>query len=164
MRNIYEVKGEVTLLILLLSDRKTEIEALIDTDDLEKASQIKNSWCLTNTGYVNCKEGGRTIPLHRFLLGEPKGLVVDHINHNTLDNRKINLRAIPKQGNDQNRSGAQRNNKSGFRNVYWSRDKNKWHVSVGIDRKKKHIGYFDDIEEAKKAATEARSKLMKYAN
>jgi hypothetical protein len=60
---------------------------------------------------------GRTIHLHQFVLGGCD--CVDHINHDTLDNRKDNLRIITRSNNSANRKGANSNNKTtGVRNIH----------------------------------------------
>lgn len=64
------------------------------------------------------KEGRRTLGLHRYIMKEPKGLQVDHINRNPLDNRKCNLRICTTQENANNK-GKYKNNKSGHKGVYY---------------------------------------------
>lgn len=54
--------------------------------------------------------------LHRLLLGNPLGLLVDHINGNTLDNRIANLRACTPHGNMRNQI-VNKSNKSGLKGV-----------------------------------------------
>ena len=62
-------------------------EFIIDTEDLSRVQQYY--WGMNPRGYfVNSKHG---LFLHRFILDTPKGLVVDHKNHNTGDNRKCNI-------------------------------------------------------------------------
>jgi hypothetical protein len=50
-------------------------------------------------------------------MGAPKGMSIDHINHNTLDNRKANLRIVTHQQNNTNRNGAYSTSKTGIRGV-----------------------------------------------
>jgi hypothetical protein len=51
-----------------------------------------------------------------------------------------------------------KNNTSGCKGVYWNKRNRKWQVSVGVSKKQKHIGYFDDLELAELVALEARDK------
>ena len=66
---------------------------------------------------TNTRTGG-TLFMHRLLLRTPQHLHTDHINHNTLDNRRSNLRVVTLSENNQNkRPEAPRNSKTGVRNV-----------------------------------------------
>lgn len=89
-------------------------------------------------------------PLHRIIMNCPKGKVVDHINHNGLDNRKENLRICNVADNNRNRSLSSRNT-SGYTGISWSTKMNKWKVSLQKGDKSFHGGYFDNIEDAIKS-------------
>jgi len=71
------------------------LKTKIDREDYPLVRQV--SWRY-NKGYAEGKVGGKTTALHRFI----KDLVVDHINHDTLDNRKANLRVVTVQENSFN--------------------------------------------------------------
>lgn len=88
------------------------------------------------------------IRMHREILGlKPgDGLVADHINQNTLDNRRQNLRISNKQLNGMNRPGN--NPRSGFKGVTFSYGK--WNASISIKGKRLNLGYFKDKVEAAK--------------
>lgn len=58
--------------------------------------------------------------------------VIDHINHNGLDNRKCNLRICTNQENICN-CEIPKNNKSGCKGVYWAKDKQKWTVTIKLN-------------------------------
>ena len=84
--------------------------------------------------------------------------VVDHINRDTSDNRKSNLRIISKRNNCIN-SGLQSNNKSGIIGVNWSNPEQKWRASITIEKGKQRIlGRFDDKEDAIKCRLKAEIK------
>lgn len=131
-------------------------ETLIDLEDIPKVKSI--GWHLTqskrNTRYCISNKG---VLLHRLLMDDPEGMVIDHINHNGLDNRKCNLRICTNQENICN-CEIPKNNKSGCKGVYWAKDKQKWTVQVTINNKTKYIGRYENLEDAIKARQEASKK------
>ena len=92
----------------------------------------------------------RGIILSREIMFAPDNKVVDHINEDTLDNRKINLRVCTHSENMMNR-GKQNNNTSGYKGVIWAKRHKKWAVDIWINHKNKRIGYFDSKINAAKA-------------
>jgi len=84
------------------------------------------------------------------------GYVVDHKNHNQLDNRKENLTITEHYNNSTNRKSRNSNNQSGYRNVFWNSNLEKWQVSLCKNYKTIIVGYFDDVHEAGSAASKAR--------
>ena len=95
-------------------------EVLIDDED-EYIFQ-KYKWHINDSGYVVWRgdENGekQTIRLHRLIAQPTKGLVVDHINRNKLDNRKVNLRCVTQAINCRNRNEVE--NAKGY---YYSNSK-----------------------------------------
>jgi hypothetical protein len=83
-------------------------------------------------------------------MNTPNGMHTDHINGNCLDNRRGNLRVCTQAENKRNLSLSKRNS-SGFKGVYWSKERNKWHVRAGS----KHIGRYNNIIDAAKAYNQA---------
>lgn len=71
---------------------------------------------------------------------------IDHINHIRNDNRLINLREVTNQENQMNRSYT--GNSSGFRGVYWDKERRKWAPKIKVNQKMIHLGRFDNLEEA----------------
>ena len=69
-------------------------------------------------GMFDGKNKSKCILLHSMIMGVEKNTIVDHINHNPLDNRKKNLRIASSSNNCTNRKGANSNNKTGVRNVH----------------------------------------------
>ena len=111
---------------------------------------------------------GKNIPLSRLIINAPDGMYVDHINGDTLDNRKKNLRLCTKAENGFNR-GANKNNKSGYKGVSWVNKDKRWtaHINKTIngEYKQYHIGYFLTKEEAAEAYNEKAKELFGvYAN
>ena len=82
---------------------------------------------------------------------------IDHINGNVTDNKIKNLREATQTENNYNMKKP-KHNTTGAKCVYWFKPKNKWKVQIGINKKSKHIGYFDNFELAELVANEAREK------
>jgi hypothetical protein len=82
---------------------------------------------------------------------------IDHINNNRLDNRIENLRIATDSQNNCNK-GIQANNTSGSKNVKWHERIKKYEVSVQVNKQRKYIGVFEDLELADLVATMAREK------
>lgn len=93
--------------------------------------------------------------LHRFLLGlEPgdKTRRGDHINGDTLDNRRENLRIVTNRQNQQAFRRKVPGTSSKFRGVYWNKRDQKWCAQIKPDGAKQiHLGYFDVEEDAARA-------------
>jgi hypothetical protein len=89
---------------------------------------------------------------------------IDHINSNRSDNRIENLRIATDSENNCNKT-KQSNNTTGYKNVRWHERIKKYEVSVQINKERKYIGVFEDLELADLVAQEARNKFHKeYAN
>jgi hypothetical protein len=164
MKNAYEVRGDVTAICLLHQGEKHE--ALIETMDLEKVCAFRNTFFLHN-GYAEGRyfedKKPTHISLHRLILDYPDGFQVDHINHNRLDNRRSNLRAVTLQENICNAKGARADNTtSGHRGVSWNRRQEKWVVQVRVKGELKYKRLFekDNLESAIDAAEQARAYYM----
>ena len=80
--------------------------------------------------------------LHRMILSPPPGEMVDHINGNTLDNRRSNLRAVDCRTNGQNRVKMPANNTSGFRGVWFNAKRQRWIAQAKKDGRVHRIGSF----------------------
>ena len=171
-KNNYIIDGNIAK-VELRRRNKESLWTIIDLEDLERVinypyswhvSLYKNSCWYAVTGahkpHEDIKHLRKTIYLNYFILfnGETSDLFADHINHDTLDNRKCNLRAIRNIDNSKSRKGKNKNNKSGYRNVCWLKTKEQWCVQLQINGKNTQLGYFDDIEEAAKFAEEMRQK------
>jgi len=96
----------------------------------------------------------KTTKLHRLIINAPKGMHADHINGNTLDNRKENLRLCTCAQNQWNR-GPNKNNKSGFKGVStrarFAGKSKPWKAAIMVNRKTIQIGFYATPEEAARA-------------
>jgi hypothetical protein len=100
-----------------------------------------------------------------YMTGEDVGVDVDHINGCRSDNRWANLRPASKALNSQNvrlpRKTAGRTSK--FLGVHWSKCHGKWQARIQIDGKKKHLGVFDNEEDASRAYIEGKARLHPFS-
>lgn len=119
----------------------------VDFSDIDRI--MEHIWC----------QGGRhpylqssTAPgrqLHRFLIGAPEGMLVDHINGEHWDYRKSNLRLANHAQNSQNQK-KRKNCTSQYKGVSLARRPTKtyWVAQICCNGKKKSLGYFDSEVEA----------------
>ena len=143
-------------MILYNNQCKEVTRTIIDLDDINKVKVFK--WCLDGRGYVINRTVGK---LHRFIMDCPDDKVVDHINHDKLNNRKSNLRICTKQQNNMNK-GKTSTKATG---VYWDKSVNKWTAQITINYKHKTLGSFNTKEEAVKARQEAEIRYFgEYRN
>ena len=112
--------------------------------------------------YVRVRILNKVYPLHRMVFLWHHGYlpkIVDHIDNDRDNNHIENLREATQQQNCVNRS-KHKNNKSGYKNVYFDKQYGKWMVVINTTYKRKFIGYFDDVELAGLVAEEARNKFQ----
>jgi hypothetical protein len=122
--------------------------ALVDDEDYDNI--IHPKWYRTISKYGVYADRARWDSLlhkyirermHRVIMNAPKGLQIDHINHNTLDNRKSNLRIVTGTYNLAN----QRNIKGGtskFKGVVWHKKGKKWMARIGKHGLYEYLGLF----------------------
>jgi hypothetical protein len=125
-------------------------EILIDDEDFDVLSNYR--WYF-ETGekwrYPRTAKNGRWVTVHRMILGiTDKEVKIDHINHNPLDNRRINLRICTDSQNQGNRLPNSKT-VSKYKGVYPLNGK--WAAKV----KRKHLGTFETQEEAALVYNEA---------
>lgn len=120
---------------------------MILLDDEDKWMLDKHNWCLSGSGYAQARVKGEIVYLHHLILYTKKGLVIDHINHNKLDNRRSNLRYATRSQNEMNKQ-IQKNNTSGFRGVSWAANVGKWRSCITLQGKFISLGYYSSKKEA----------------
>lgn len=141
--------------------------ALVDDRDYAYLSQF--NWhaqkdehnfyaCRADKEYYKMHKKKKVIKMHREILNPEKNMLVDHINHNGLDNTRENIRIVTHKENQRNQSVCSINT-SGFAGVYWHKPRNKWRATIYVEGKRKDLGRFSKIEDAIEARKNA---LIKY--
>lgn len=133
---------------------------IVDLDDYERVSP--RYWGNYNSGngeYIENHEGGKRMPLHRFIMNAEKGEVIDHINHDTTDNRKVNLRKVTMMQNSINRK-RRSDNTSGYTGVFQKRDSTRWYANITVNKEIIRLGSFATKQEAIEARREAEIKYF----
>lgn len=106
-----------------------------------------------SNGYLRASIQGKTYLVHRIIFFIHTGEWPDFIDHKdniTSNNRFSNLRAATSSQNAYN-AKLSSNNTSGVKGVNWNSGKNKWVARCSVEGKRRHIGYFDTVEEAAEA-------------
>lgn len=140
--------------IPLTQGYKTKV-SIEDYDEVKK-----HSWhtLTTKTGFITAgttDNNHRIILLSRFIMKPPKGMVVDHINHDTLDNRRENLRVCTHQENHFNTKLSK--NSTGYKGVrainqlIKGRKYTYYYAQIQHNEKRLHLGSFKNPEDAAKA-------------
>lgn len=103
--------------------------------DIKDWEDLKSCYWTERHGYaVACKYHNQIL-FHRVVMRVADPTVqIDHINGNRLDNRKLNLRVCSNQENSMNRY-KNSNNSSGYKGVYFDKDRGKWRGAIQYNRK-----------------------------
>lgn len=122
---------------------------IFNEEYLEEVKKYK--WHLTYFGYVATDIKEKVLRLHNVVLPVKKGFVIDHINHDTTNNLKLNLRYATNQQNMRNRKS---------KGVYFENQTKKWRPTITINKKKLYFKRYDDFDEALRVRNEAVKKYF----
>jgi hypothetical protein len=118
--------------------------AIVDAEDFDWLNQYQWYACKCKSTYYAARvERGKTIRMHREIMRAPKGVLVDHINHTGLDNRKSNLRLCTNAQNCYNQRPSARGT-SRYKGVSWHKCSRKWSARVRCDGKFNNLGDYKD--------------------
>ena len=136
--------------LCVISADGAPIRAKVDTSDLSKILAVSTVWRAywhkgSKTHYVMALRDCKKIPLHRVVTDAPDGLVVDHIEHDALDNRKSQLRVVAQGENVRN--ARYRIGKGGIRGAH-PVPSGRYQSQVRYQNKYHYLGTFDTPEEA----------------
>lgn len=134
--------------------------ARVDEENYEELNQFNWSarWSLETQTFYALRNVRRedhkfhTELMHRYII-RAQWARIDHINHDTLDNRKSNLRdgTLHNIKNMRHRVGTS----SQYKGVDWNKASQKWRARIDIGKYSKSLGYFDDEIDAALAYDEA---------
>lgn len=127
---------------------------IFDEEDLELVKSHR--WYMSNGYPVTRSNGGKYQKLTRLILGLPEteGMDVDHIDGDTRNNRRANLRVSAHVKNMWN-AKIRRGNKSGYKGVCFVAEKQRYEAQLVENKNYHFLGYYDDPEEAARAYDEA---------
>jgi hypothetical protein len=140
--------------------------ALIDADDYDRVSRMRWYPQPRNGGIYAMATSLYYIPkhhkcLHAFIMKAEPGQIIDHINGDTLDNRKANLRFVSAAENARNaRRPTFVGKTSKFKGVYWLEGRQRWMATITCDGVQSSLGVFSDEAEAARAYDEAAIRLF----
>lgn len=171
------IRSENFVTIILKNRKGERYECYVDNSDFERILELDLSWHLLWSrttksyytkateyhGLINGKPKYKTVLMHRILTDCPRNMTVDHLNYNTLDNRRSNLEVVSLLENNKNRQNkANRNSQTGVRHVTYDKICRKYVVQFYINGKNTQMGRFDTLDEAKDYADRNRHKY--YTN
>lgn len=142
--------------------------ALVDDEDFEWLNQWK--WFADKVGNIWYASRGlynkelhkhtKMLRMHRLIMKDPKGKLIDHLNGNGLNNQKKNLRVCGKSDNAKNCKVNRLNNTSGYKGVSLYKGGPLWHACIRLNYKSIHLGQFIKKDDAALAYNKAAKKIF----
>jgi len=156
--------------ILTLQRLKEVLHYDADTGQFTKLLAKSRRWPervgTINRGYLTIGVDQKYYRAHRlawlYVHGEWPKDQIDHINGDRADNQISNLRAATQAQNRQNIRKARSDSKSGLIGAMWCSRNNKWRVKISFEGKYKHLGYFNEAEQAHAVYVEAKRTLHPF--
>ncbi len=131
-------------------------------DPRDYPALVRHKWCAAKQGnswYAVRSEGNHQVRMHRVIMNAPPGLVVDHIDHDGLNNVPRNLRNCTQSQNARNQR-PQQGRSSQYIGVCWHKREQKWWARIRKDGHPYSLGLFDDEVEAAQARDAAAIALF----
>lgn len=124
--------------------------AIVDAVDYEWLSRYK--WRATFNGgswYAATTIKNRNVLMHRMIMDPPEGIVVDHIDGNSLDDRRCNLRICTRQQNAYNCRRSR--GTSPYKGVCFEKITGRWRASIVYQGERLNLGLYESEVEAARA-------------
>lgn len=135
---------------------------LLDDEDFDKISKYK--WRVNKNGrYLRPVTTSKGLKVHHFVIPKKEGFVIDHIDKNTFNNQKNNLRYATKSQNGANSLVKANNKATGFKGVNVNSNKNRakrFGAHIKVNYKKIFLGWYETAHEAAKVYNEAAIKYF----
>lgn len=177
MLSPYEIYNYYVIIYINKKGFEKPFEVYIDLEDLDKVKKYSwniqynknnNEFYASTNIYYKTEDGKlKSYPLwmSRYILDiteRSRSIQADHVGHDTLDNRKNNLRISKSGENSANRKGANKNNKTtGVRNItYIERDNVYWVQFMKAGERFRWIFPLSQFEEAYEFAKKKRQELF----
>ena len=167
MKNTYAIVGDKVYI-----DLNQGLQTIIDIQDFNIVNEYSGTWYaqVSKVNYyvyihvydeINKR---KRVALHRAIMQvNDSDVLVDHRNHQTLDNTRDNLRLCTNSENQMN-SRMQINRSSQYKGVSWQKQKNKWRAFIQFQKQSLYLGSFiDEIEAAKTYDDKAKELFGEYA-
>ncbi len=146
--------------------------AIVDPDDYYRlnqykwsASRVGRKFYAVRTGPARNGKRGKSYRMHREVANIPEGLECDHINANSLDNRKANLRPATRRQNCWNSSKRRPKSLSKYKGVSFSKRGRPWKAMLTVNGKWIYLGSFNsEIQAAKAYDKAAKRHFGEFAN
>lgn len=145
---------------------------MVDDEDFGKLNKYKwraitqrNRLVVTRTEWDVTSKKHFEVYMHREIMGLEKGdkTQVDHRDHNTLDNRRYNLRHCNASQNAQNKQ-RMGGHSSKYKGVSWFKRDGNWRSYIKLNYQNIHIGYFElEIDAAKAYDQKAKALFGEFA-
>ena len=145
--------------IKLYTDKPVEARhqyTIVDPDDYQKLAKLPWQLCDSETGQYALRLAGRQIiAMHRVIMNAPRGSIVDHEDRNGLNNTRKNLRFATRTQNNCNVRRKTETKTSKYKGVSFVSKTKKWRAQIKYNGISKHLGYFENEEDAARTYDEA---------